>query len=136
MTYAPDFDVDRARGEEAERLFRKLRSGILVGTTEVKRDDRAANTGNFYVELECQRADGWHDSGLRTTKANGWCIVAWPIVVAMPVWILRQVIEGCQPAACRRGSHPTRGVLVPLNSILIRALEVANAPDKDDCKAA
>jgi hypothetical protein len=126
--YQPDWDVDKARGEEAEALFRKLRTGIIAGTTEVKRDDRARETGNFYIELECQRFDGWHDSGLRTTKATAWAIVCWPVVLAVPVSILRIAVEGAKAAECRVGSHPTRGVVVPMGELVARAVAAANAP--------
>lgn len=126
--YRPDWDVDKARGEEAEALFRKLRTGIVAGTTEVKRDDRARETGNFYIELECRRLDGWRDSGLRTTKATAWAIVVWPVVLAVPVWILRLAVEGAKPADCKVGSHPTRGVIVPVDELAKRAVAVANAP--------
>lgn len=130
MTRQPNWDIDRERGEKAEDLFRALRNGILVGTTEVKRDDRAAETGNVYIETECQRFDGWHPSGLNDPdlKATAWAIVCWPVIVALPVWILRQVIEGAQPAACAVGSHPTRGVVVRLSEFLPRAIAVANTP--------
>lgn len=126
--YRPEWDVDKARGEEAEALFRKMRTGLVAGTTEVKRDDRARDTGNFYVELECRRIDGWHPSGLATTKATAWAFVSWPIVVAVPVWVLKLAVAGARPAECTVGSHPTRGVVVPMGELLNRAVAVANAP--------
>lgn len=130
MTRRPEFDVDRARGEKAEELYRRLRTAILVGAAEVKRDDRAAETGRFYIERECRRIDGWQPSGIDDpdSKASAWVLVAWPVVLAMPTWILKLAIEGAKSAECTVGSHPTRGVVIELGELHRRAVAVANAP--------
>lgn len=127
MTYQPDWDVDRARGEEAEHLYRQLRSDLASSTAEVKRDDRARQTGNVYVEYECQRRDGWHPSGIATTKAETWVIFVNPVMLAVPVPTLRELSRAAwrkgNRAGCVVGSHPTRGVLIPMRELMPAAVE-------------
>lgn len=136
----PDWDVDKARGEEAEELWRKTRTMLASGTAEVKRDDRALQTGNFFIEHACKTSRGWMDSGLKTTKAHTWVFVCWPITVALPVWILRQLhadaIKKGDLAECSVGSHPTKGVLIPVSSLLPRAFWVAQRPLTKEAAAA
>lgn len=121
----PDWDVDKARGEEAEALYRALRRHIMNGTAEVKCDDRAAETGNIYVEYACQTAQGWKPSGIATTKATTWVIFADPILLAMPTWVLRNLARDAKDQGhtreCIVGSHPTRGVVLPMRDLADRA---------------
>lgn len=136
--YAPDFDVDRARGQEAEELYRKCRTWMINGTAEVKRDDAARKYGNVYVEYECLRRGEWRPSGISITRAHTWVFVCWPIIVAIPVSILRQVFARARPHGSRemnRGSHPTRGVVIPLRDLLPHAVEAANAPLTEEAAA-
>lgn len=128
----PDWDVDKARGEEAEALWRKTRTAMATGCAEVKRDDRAAKTGNFYIEHACRTAEGWEPSGIETTKATTWVFVSWPILVAVPVSILRHLHRDAQRkkalVECSNGSHPTKGVVIPVDKLLTRAIWVAQRP--------
>src|SRR5262249_22689103 len=119
----PDWDIDKARGDEAEELFRRLRSDILSGTVEVKRDDKAHETGNLFVETECLGSDGrWRPSGLATTKASTYVFVAWPLLLALPTLVLMGMVgPDLRRASCTTGSNPTRGVLLPLSEVFERA---------------
>lgn len=128
----PDWDVDKARGEEAEALFRKVRGGLLAGTTEVKRDDRTSQTGNVYIEYECRTATGWKPSGIATTKATTWVIYTEPVMTVMPTWVLKKL---CRKQfkekghhECGNGSHPTRGVVIPIRELVPMAQELWHAP--------
>ena len=123
MTRRPDWDIDRARGEEAEQLVRQMRTALAVGSCEVKRDDKAARTGNVYVERECLTARGWMPSGIQSTKATNWVFVLYDmrVIVWMPVWLLRNIAAAGRPAECRVGSHPTRGVVIPVDRLLSQA---------------
>lgn len=120
----PDWDIDKARGEEAEQLIRRYRTAMATGTAEVKRDDRAAETGRVYVEYECQTANGWMPSGIQTTKAAQWFWLLYDmrVIVGMPVWLLRNIAQKSgRPAECKVGSHPTRGLTVPVDKLLTEA---------------
>lgn len=136
----PDWDVDKARGEEAETLWRNTRTAMATGTAEVKRDDRAFDTGNFYIEHSCRTAQGWKPSGIKTTKAHTWVFVCWPILIALPVWILRQLHADAERKQdikeCSNGSHPTKGAVVPVDLLLKRAMWVAQRPLSGEEKAA
>lgn len=128
----PDWDLDRLRGEEAEAFVREVRERMLTGTVEVKRDDRATQTGNFYIEYEASTANGWQPSGIAATKANDWAFVCWPFIVTAPTWMVKLVArraarEGFK-RECGSGSHPTKGVVVPLDSFLVWLAEAANDP--------
>lgn len=119
----PDWDIDRARGEEAEQLVRQMRSSLALGSCEVKRDDKAAQTGNVFIEQECFTAAGWKPSGLSETKATNWVFVLFDmrVIVWMPVWLLRNIAATGTPCECKTGSHPTKGVRVPVDRLLTHA---------------
>lgn len=128
MTHEPRWDIDRARGEEAEQLVRRMRTALAVGSAEVKRDDRAAATGNVFLEYECRTQAGWSRSGIATTEAVNWVWVLYDmrVIVWMPVWLQRNIgralwADPGQRAECQRGSHPTRGVLIPTDALLSAA---------------
>jgi hypothetical protein len=89
----------------------------------VKRDDKADETGNLYVEIECLGADGrWRASGLATTQASTYVFVAWPSLLALPTLVLKGMIRpDLKRASCTAGSNPTRGVLLPLAEVFARA---------------
>lgn len=122
----PEWDIDKARGEEAEALVRRLRTALANGSCEVKCDDEAGRTGNFFLEYECQTATGWRPSGIQETKATNWVIVFYDmrVMVWMPVWLLRNIAR--RPGLKRAngglsGSHPTHGILVPVDDLLSQA---------------
>jgi hypothetical protein len=56
-----DFEVALSFGEELE-------DSLMAGRYEVKRDDRARQTGNLFIELENQTKT----SGLLHTQADYW----------------------------------------------------------------
>lgn len=123
--YQPDFDLDLRYGRDGERLVKAFLSGFLDGTVEVKRDGRAAETGNVYIEAECRRRDGWHDSGILATKATYWALVIGDaVVLGIPTDVLRACYAKALDPKLRlrreetNGSHPTRGVALPLNLLL------------------
>lgn len=122
--YFPDWDLDKARGEEAEQLIRRMRTTLATGEAEIKRDDQAAKTGNVYVEYACKTATGWKASGIATTKAASWWWVLYDmrVIVAMPVWLLKNIArEHGRKTECTQGSHPTKGVLLPVDTLLSAA---------------
>jgi hypothetical protein len=130
--YRPEWDVDKARGEEAEALVRKVRLDVLAGAIEVKRDDQALKTGNLYIEHKCRRADGWQPSGIAITKSDTWAIAVGPILLILPTAIVRALHERAldegHRSECIVGSHPTQGALVPLWLVLPWAAQYVGQP--------
>lgn len=129
--YQPDFDLQRLRGEEAERYVRNLRAAVGAGTIEVKRDEQAHKYGNHYVEFECRsQVDGqYHPSGIATTKATTWAIYIDGSVTFVPTWVMRLVAEKYGLLReCTYGGNPTRGRAVPLSKMLPGIVEVMHAP--------
>lgn len=119
----PDWDIDKARGDQGEELVRRLRSGVLAGSVEVKTDEKALRTGNVYVEVMCRRGGEWRQSGILESKANTYAFVVGDVIMALPK---AKVIAACKEHGTRRecveGSHPTRGVCVPIEVLLRHAI--------------
>jgi hypothetical protein len=106
---------------------------MASGTAEVKLDRQAMHTGNVFVEFECQTALGWRPSGITTTKAHTWVFVlSHLVIVALPVWLLkniaRQIYVDGGERLNRSGSHPTKGVVIPLERLLPEAVSRLDAP--------
>lgn len=139
----PDWDIDKARGEEAEALIRKYRTSMLTSSAEVKCDDQAAKTGNVYVEYQCKTTVGWKPSGIATTKAAMWFWVLYDmrVIVGMPVWLLRNITretwaDETRRKPCMSGSHPTRGVLLRVDELLSKARLAVPLDGDDEMKEA
>ena len=120
MTRQPDWDHDFRRGNQGELFVLEIVQRLTNGTVETKRDDRAMETGNLYIETECYRiAFGEYlPSGLSESKAELWAFVVGPGLLVVPAGILRAIESRCRRAACSEGSNPTRGFLAPLSMIL------------------
>jgi hypothetical protein len=133
MTRQPDWDIDRERGEKAEALVRALRTTLLTAECEVKCDDRAAETGNVYVETTCKTAQGWQPSGIHTTKATTWVWVLFDmrVIIWMPVWLLKNLARTAPERSCVVGSHPTRGSVLAIDRLLSESRAAANAYDQE-----
>lgn len=61
------WDVDLRDGIANEERVEKC---LRYGKIEVKRDEKAASTGNVFIEIYCSGKS----SGLRATEADTWCI--------------------------------------------------------------
>lgn len=121
-----DFKVDLAHGQEAER---ELSEAFHACTIEVKRDDRAADTGNVYVEFEADKgATGrFEPSGIATTEADWQAFKVRDVFLLVPTdymrtlarkaWVRRRIGEQ------RHGSCPTRGALVSLHELVHPAVQ-------------
>ncbi len=113
--YVPQFDIDAEYGRQGELLVLDIIQALKTGSVEVKTDARALDTGNVYVEYQCKG----RPSGISTTQTEVWVFVVGDIALAVPTERLRQLArhyyrDETRRAARRVGSHPTRGVLVPL----------------------
>jgi hypothetical protein len=123
--YKPDFDLDLRYGENGQRFVSTFLHGLLDGTVEVKADAKYLNTGNIYLEYECKRRDGWQPSGIAVSTADYWALVlADTLVIGIPTSVLRAIYKRALDPALRYrreekdGSHPTRGVAIPLGHFL------------------
>lgn len=123
--YHPQFDLDLRRGQRGERIVAAFIEGFTNGTIEVKSDAKWIETQRIYIEFECRRADGWQPSGIVATKATYWALVLHEsIVIGVPTWALRWCYQRALDPKLRLvreekdGSHPTRGVAIPLGLLL------------------
>lgn len=122
--YEPRFDLDYEFGRQGELWVDSVVQALRTERAEVKTDGRVSRTGNLYVEFECRRRDGWQRSGLATTQSDVWVFVLGSSGMALVVKtdVLKEL---CRPlwkagkvAAETDGSHPTKGVLLPLNLLV------------------
>lgn len=123
----PNFDFDLRLGQEAERFVEQWSYAMLRGEHEVKRDAVALQTMRVYIETECLYASGWGPSGINVTTARYFDIVIGDaMIIALPTNVLRPVVAHCSDPALRMareekdGSHPTRGVAIPLGYLMWR----------------
>lgn len=122
------FDIDLKRGAQAELFVKDIQKMLASGTgeIEVKADERCLDTGNFYIEYECQGRDGkWRKSGICVTKAKILAITLgpFPCVVYISVeWMLRACKLAWKDTRNRKmmqyGENWTKGVLVRWEHIL------------------
>jgi hypothetical protein len=115
----PRFDIDYEYGLQGELYVSDIRRAIEADRIEVKRDSRWSATGNVYVEFECKG----RKSGIATTEAELWAFVLGDtnIAVFIPTATLkefaRRLHRAGRVAQETDGSHPTKGVLVPLPAL-------------------
>lgn len=125
----PRFDHDYGLGAQAEMFATDVRRGLADGRVEDKHDLQAAGTGRLYIEYECYRQGRYRPSGIQETKATYWLIALQPPHVALVISVerLRDLTDGAwregrdfgaRREECKRGSHPTKGVLVDIGRIV------------------
>jgi hypothetical protein len=122
VSYQPQWDIDLKHGLYGESIVKDV---LLLGDgeIEVKTDRKARSTGNLYIETHCRRRDGWHPSGISTSEASVWFFIIGPedkLMVGISAAALRReaVRFAARVAEETDGSHPTRGVLVPLAALV------------------
>lgn len=122
--FEPRFDIDAAYGRQGELFIGSVISALRDGSAEVKTDAQSLRTGNLYVEMRCWRRGQWRKSGLATTTAETWSFVLGTTGLALVVAVdLLKSIAGDlwragRVAEERDGSHPTKGVLVPIARLI------------------
>lgn len=124
MNPSPDFDIDYAKGAQAELFVADLRRALLQGRVEVKSDWRSDQTGNIYVEGECYYPrNGWRQTGIgNPNTAPLWVYVLGTsgIGIVFTREALRRVVVDdrfARKSQARWGSHPTRGWLIHLSAL-------------------
>lgn len=128
----PNFDRDAAIGYQGEAFNDALVDALVNGSSEVKTDERAAETGNIYIETNCRLRSGWARSGIAATSSAVWCHVIGgsAVMLVFAVDVLREALESCErkgwarPVDMPRGSHPTKGYVVPWDALIKECLLV------------
>lgn len=126
--YEPDFDIDYKAGVQGELFVQDIIESLRSERVEVKTDEKARETGNAYIEFACLRLGKYRASGIAITKAEWWVHVLEPQSLAVVIGVERLKILARKARAdgrvaeCVRGSHPTKGVLIPLKDLLRDAL--------------
>jgi hypothetical protein len=118
----PNWDIDQALGAQSEFWVSDLRRALGEGTVEVKHDKPALKHQHWFVEYACQGRDRrWRRSGFATTKASVSVLTFGVLpggLIVETEWLKRAgrfaFKRPSARAECKRGSNPTRGVLVSL----------------------
>lgn len=131
--YEPDFDIDMAAGAQGELFVARMMDSLGVrGSVEVKYDAQYLNTGNVYLEYRCLRRGQWMPSGIAVTKA-----AFWAFVLGMDTFCFFIATETLKQAGrerwrypkarvgLERGSHPTKGVILPVDWLANYSARVA-----------
>jgi hypothetical protein len=110
------FAIDLLRGKQGERLLAQLALSYLLDgerAIEVKTDYLVARTGNFFVEREFKG----RPSGIETSSAPYWALVAGESVIIIPSSKLRALCHGCR--VVRGGDyHNSLGYLLPVSKLV------------------
>lgn len=116
--YEPRWDLDYEVGRQGELFVRDIIESLGKDAIEIKTDEKAVHTGRVYIETQCLFRDGWKPSGITTTEAD-YCayVVGGSLVIVVPTRLLRQAISHGIPAECKKGTHPTKGVLMSLGAL-------------------
>lgn len=133
--YQPAWDIDLAVGKQGEMWVHHVIDAIQRGASiEVKTDEAATKWGRVYLEGRCLYGSQYRPSGLAATSAELWAtVLAGDVVVIAPTWRYRGAARRAQgnPFLRReltKGSHPTKGVVIPLQDLL-RWLMDAETPE-------
>lgn len=122
----PDFDLDRAIGEQSELWVSNLREALRgSGRVEIKAPKPFLREQTFYVEYACKGRDGtWRKSGINTSKADLWLVTFGCLPGGLALcrhWLKRAAKRAYdRPFArkeCLRGSNPTKAVVVSLGDL-------------------
>lgn len=122
----PRWDRTYAYGTQGECIIDDTIQGLANG--QLAREDKRKTylDANLYIEIEqnpmaCGR---WRDSGLRTTEADMWCYLIHDTgaVFILPVPMLRRAVAKAERLHTKltevKGENPTRGYLLPVDTII------------------
>jgi len=112
--------LDLSRGEVKEELVRRLLTRHADAlSVEVKGDYVAQRTHNHYVEFEARG----RPSGIDVTEAAYWAVALDDgTVILAPTDKVSRLVDGAiedgDVSFMNRGSHPTKGALIPLSRLV------------------
>lgn len=120
----PNWDLDYAAGRQAELWVSDIRKALEEDSIEVKLDRRFCDTGNIYVEFECKGKP----SGIAKTKSKVWVqvLVQDELAIVISTERLKELARKFYKDFRRSetdGSHPTRGVAIPVEEIIRGAIK-------------
>lgn len=132
----PDWDIDYTIGHQGELFVASVIDSMADGCRfEVKNDQRAAVTGNFYLEYECRISGQYVPSGFaRITPDSSELvslIVADSVVITAPrelvVAVARKYYQdpANRKSGARDGGNPTHGVIVPFGELIAELMQAA-----------
>lgn len=134
--YVPNWDIDSAVGRQGELLVADIIQALRDGASiEIKTDDAASKYGRIYLERRCLYGGQYLPSGIANTSAELWAqVLASEVVVIAPTWRFKQAaLKAWQSSALRkdmpRGSHPTKGIVIPLRYLLEWLMEAESPND-------
>jgi hypothetical protein len=131
------WDITKAKGDEAEALVKKMRSAVLNGAWEVKRDDGVRKHRNFYFEIRSLNAAGWESSGLSVTEAPMWIHVFDYGFIALPTWAVRSLVkEDSEKRECKESANPTQGRVIRADKLVTRYLDLLDRLEREAGEAA
>jgi hypothetical protein len=130
--YEPSFDIDAEVGRQGELFVLDVADSLKHGRGEVKNQQKALTTGNVWIEYHCLRRN--QPSGIDATSADYWAFT-FGIPPAIALVAETQLVRDVHERALRegysrsmtRGSHPTKGTVVPTGSLLRWLIEAHNA---------
>lgn len=122
--YEPRWDIDYEVGRQGEMFVRNLIESVSKDSVEVKTDEKAVDTNRIYVETECLYRGVYRPSGVMTSQADYYAyVLGRALTLFIPTDVLRTVVTKCGSASeMKRGSHPTRGFLVPIAQLIGHAM--------------
>jgi hypothetical protein len=120
----PEFDIDYEYGRQGEMFVTSIRKAMQEDRVEVKRDGKFAETGNLYVEFACLKRGKWSPSGIATSTSEAWTFVLGDSEVALTLStellkdVCRMAYRQGRIAEEKDGSHPTKGVLLKVSTLM------------------
>lgn len=114
MEYKSDFEYDLKIGQLAEQ---KLGNAFENKTIEVKRDLKANETGNLFIEFESRGKP----SGIDKSKADYWCFALKTVFILISSENLKALVEPLKGTdrEKRGGDNNTSvGVLLKITDLL------------------
>ena len=121
--YEPRYDIDSEVGRQGSFFVMDIIDALKGDRVEVKRDLKSQETGNIYLEYECKKRGRYVKSGLAITEADLWVFVLdhGDLALAVSTDLLKKMgrvaFTRGQKKECQRGSHPTRGVVIPISEL-------------------
>lgn len=130
--YEPRYDIDYEAGRQGEFFVVDIIEALTSERVEVKTDLMSQETGNVYVEYECLKRGKYVPSGIAVTEAPLWVFVleCGELAVVISTSRLKELAGDAyrngRKRECKKGSHPTRGVVIPLTMLVKAGRKIGN----------
>tara|TARA_R100001163_G_scaffold33968_1_gene26280 strand:- start:21532 stop:21882 length:351 start_codon:yes stop_codon:yes gene_type:complete len=114
MDFCSDFRFDLELGQVAEKQLADILSNEKI---EVKRDMKASETGNIFIEYESRGKP----SGIATTEARFYCIALNDLFIIIPTETLKDLVRPylfTTRDVNGGDNNSSKGVIFPINKII------------------